>query len=282
MRGFCARSASATSLQIVLRAFPKRRFRAKLVQILNFLAPELVVLSTSGWRDMEDPMSTQGDYSQFCPVAMTAEVFCQKWTALVLREMLCGSTRFNDLRRGVPKMSPSLLSKRLKELMKAGVIEEANAEYRLTKAGEELRPIIMAMGFWGQRWVESHLSLKNLDASLLMWDMRRFLDPKPLPKRRCVISYHFPEAKKGSQLFWLVVETNGKIDLCSEDPGFDVDLYVTVDLRAMTAIWMGLSTVKEETENGTLSMDGSPSIASAMQHWLGLSPFAKEKNQLAA
>jgi DNA-binding HxlR family transcriptional regulator len=233
-------------------------------------------------------MSMQGDYSQFCPVAMTAEVFCQKWTALVLREMLCGSTRFNDVRRGVPRMSPSLLSKRLGELIKAGIIVEvpseksSGTEYRLTEAGEDLRPIVMAMGFWGQRWVESHLSLKNLDASLLMWDMRRFLDPKPLPGKRCTICWHFPESKRGSQTFWLVVDPNGKVDLCSEDPGFDVDLYVTADLRAMTAIWMGIATVKEENAKGNITIDGSSAIAQTMQDWLGLSPFAKEKSRLAA
>jgi DNA-binding HxlR family transcriptional regulator len=230
-------------------------------------------------------MSDLSGYGQFCPVAMTAEVFCQRWTALILREMLCGSTRFNDLRRGVPKMSPSLLSKRLGELQEAGVIVEVpsqksvGTEYHLTAAGEELRPIVMAMGFWGQRWIESRVSLKNLDASLLMWDMRRWLDPRPLPKRRCVISYHFPEVKKGSQTFWLVVEPDGTIDLCSTDPGFEIDVYVTASLRAMTAIWMGLSTVKEETQKASLTIEGSPSIASAMQGWLGLSPFAKEKNQ---
>jgi DNA-binding HxlR family transcriptional regulator len=233
-------------------------------------------------------MSDHVGYGQFCPVAMTAEVFCQRWTALVLREMLCGSTRFNDLRRGLPKMSPSLLSKRLKALSESGVITEvrsaafAGTEYHLTKSGEELRPIVMAMGFWGQRWVESRVSLKNLDASLLMWDMRRHLDPRPLPKRKHVICFHYPEVKKGSQHFWLVVEADGKVDLCSDDPGFDVDLYVTSTLKAMTAIWMGLSTVKEEMRNEQVILDGTPAIASAMQDWLGLSPFAKEKNRLAA
>ena len=128
-------------------------------------------------RDRAD----QGSYGQFCPVAMAAEIICSRWTALVLREMLCGSTRFNDLRRGVPRMSPTLLSKRLKELEGAGVIEVRKTgragipEYNLTRAGEDLRHIIMSLGVWGQRWVESSLSLKNLDPSLLMWDMRRNL-----------------------------------------------------------------------------------------------------------
>jgi DNA-binding HxlR family transcriptional regulator len=123
--------------------------------------------------------SERGSYGQFCPVAMAAEIFCNRWTALVMRELLCGTTRFNELRRGVPRMSPTLLSKRLKELEEAGVIvavptnQYGVVDYKLTEAGEDLRGIVMALGFWGQRWVESTLSLKNLDPGLLMWDMRR-------------------------------------------------------------------------------------------------------------
>ena len=233
-------------------------------------------------------MSEHRSYGQFCPVAMAAEVFCSRWTALILREMFCGTTRFNDLRRGVPRMSPSLLSKRLAEMQDAGVIEEVAAkhghstEYRLTPAGEDLKPIVMALGFWGQRWVESKVSLKNLDPSLLMWDMRRWLDPKPLPKRRCTILFNFPEIDRSRQKSWLVVEPDGKVDLCISDPGFEVDLFVTGSLRAMTAIWMGVTTVRKEVERRELDIQGDKSIASAMQEWLGLSPFAKEKSRLVA
>ena len=233
-------------------------------------------------------MSEHGSYGQFCPVAMAAEIFCSRWTALILREMYCGTTRFNDLRRGVPRMSPSLLSKRLVEMREAGIIEEVAAkkgggtEYQLTPAGEDLKPIVMSLGFWAQRWVESKLSLKKLDPSLLMWDMRRWLDPKPLPKRRCTIAYHFPEIKPARQKYWLVIEPDGKVDLCNSDPGFEVDLFVTGTLRAMTAVWMGVTTVKKEVEARELELQGDAAIASAMQDWLGLSPFAKEKSRLAA
>jgi DNA-binding HxlR family transcriptional regulator len=220
---------------------------------------------------------------------MAAEIFCSRWTALILREMYCGTRRFNDLRRGVPRMSPSLLSKRLVEMREAGIIEEVSAkksgggtEYQLTAAGEDLKPIVMALGFWGQRWVESKVSLKNLDPTLLMWDMRRWLDPKPLPKRRCTIAYYFPEIEKARQKYWLVIEPDGKVDLCNSDPGFEVDLFVTGTLRAMTAVWMGVTTVKQEVEKRELDIQGDRAIASAMQEWLGLSPFAKEKSRLAA
>src|SRR5689334_317136 len=153
----------------------------------------------SGYVSRECLMMETASYGQFCPVAMAAEVFCTRWTPLVLREVLCGSTRFNDIRRGVPRMSPTLLSKRLKELKKAGIIDTrpsqhgGGVDYVLTPAGEELRPLVMSLGIWGQRWVESKLSLKNLDPSLLMWDMRRQLDPTPLPEKRCTIHFEYPE-----------------------------------------------------------------------------------------
>lgn len=217
-------------------------------------------------------------YGQFCPVAMAAEVIGGRWTLLVLREMLCGSTRFNDLRRGVPRMSPSLLSKRLKELEQAGVVEIAPgpagvAEYRLTPAGEALRPVVMAIGGWGQAWVESQVSLRNLDPSLLMWDMRRHLRPEPLPPRRCTIQFLYPELPETRRAWWLVI-AEGAVDLCSQDPGFDLDLMVTASLRTMTAIWMGLARVAPELAAGRLALDGDPGLARSMQTWLGLSPFA--------
>lgn len=229
----------------------------------------------------------QGSYGQFCPVAMAAEVFCTRWTALVLREVLCGSTRFNDIRRGVPRMSPTLLSKRLKELKKAGIIytrpskQSGGVDYVLTSAGEDLRPLVMSLGNWGQRWVESNLSLKNLDPSLLMWDMRRHLDPTPLPEKRCTIQFEYPELEAARRRWWLVID-KGMVDLCLVDPGHEIDLAVTGSLRAMTAIWMGLSTVAKEVEAGALDLAGDPVIARSMQKWLGLSPFAKEKSRAEA
>ena len=222
---------------------------------------------------------SQAGYKQFCPVAMAAEILCSRWTMVLIRELIAGTTRFNDLRRGVPKMSPTLLSQRLKELREAGVIERRDLksekgvfEYHLTSAGKDLRPVIEAMGLWGQKWVESHASLKNLDPSLLMWDMRRNLNPAPLPERTAVIQFLYPELPKSKQRWWLVIEPEGEVDLCWADPGFEVDLYVTTDLRTMTAIWMGLTTVKKEQQR--IDFIGDKGIAKSMQVWLGLSPFA--------
>jgi len=225
-------------------------------------------------------------YGQFCPVAMAAEIFCSRWTALVLRELLCGSTRFNDLRRGLPLMSPTLLSKRLKDLEQVGVIyamptpQAGVNEYKLTEAGEELRHVVMSLGFWGQRWVESSVSLKNLDSSLLMWDMRRNLKPDPLPPRRCTISFQYPELEPGKRSWWLVVD-RGAVDLCNADPGFNVDLFVRSSLRSMTAVWMGVTTVHKEVADGTIELIGDKTIAKSMQDWLGCSVFAKEKRRVA-
>ncbi|MCP1337889.1 winged helix-turn-helix transcriptional regulator [Futiania mangrovi] len=229
---------------------------------------------------------TSGSYGQFCPVAMAAETLCRRWTMVVVRELVAGSTRFNDLRRGVPRMSPSLLSQRLKELEAAGIVERVPAhgehgvhEYRLTPSGRDLLPVVEAFGFWGQKWVESEPSLQNLDPALLMWDMRRNLDPTPLPPGRTVIRFVYPELPPASRKWWLVVDPSGEVDLCSADPGFEVDLYITTDLRTMTAIWMGLTTVAREREK--LELDGTRDVARTMQKWLGLSPFARQRKLVA-
>jgi DNA-binding HxlR family transcriptional regulator len=223
-------------------------------------------------------MDQRGGYGQFCPVSMASEVLCSRWTTLVLRELLCGSTRFTDLRRGVPKMSPTLLSKRLKELESAGVVtvtrrSNGSVEYQLSEAGEELRPLIVGLGNWAQRWMESRLSLRNLDPSLLMWDMRRSLDVKLLPERRCTIQFLYSELPGSQKSWWLVVD-GGTVDLCNFNPGYDLDLLVKSSLRSMTAIWMGLTTVKKESEGGLLEIEGDPALARSMQQWLGLSAFA--------
>ena len=222
---------------------------------------------------------THVGYRQFCPVAMAAEILCTRWTMLVVRELVAGSTRFNDLRRGVPKMSRTLLARRLRELEEHAIVqrrpvpgEPSVQEYRLTPAGRDLIAVVEAFGRWGQKWVESRLTLRNLDPALLMWDMRRNLDPDPLPRRRTVVQFRFPEIAESLRDYWLVVEPTGDVDLCSTDPGFEVELLVTTDLRTMTSIWMGLATVREVRDR--IAFDGDRRTAASMQDWLGLSPFA--------
>jgi DNA-binding HxlR family transcriptional regulator len=227
-------------------------------------------------------------YNQFCPVAMAAEVLCSRWTVVLLRELLAGSTRFNDLRRGLPRMSPALLSQRLKELEETGVVERRPVpsepgihEYALTDAGRELQPLVESFGRWGQRWIPSKLSLEQLDAQLLMWDMRRGLRFDPPPTRRLIIQFQYPDAPKRDQSWWLIVEPGEPIDLCSVDPGHDVDLYVTAPLRTMTAVWMGIETVRTARSENRLMLTGDRSLIETMERWLGLSPFAVEERQVA-
>jgi DNA-binding HxlR family transcriptional regulator len=227
---------------------------------------------------------TIGSYRQFCPVAMAAEILCTRWTVVLLRELIAGSTRFNELRRGVPRMSPALLSQRLKDLEAAGILARMSSasdrgafEYQLTAAGRELKPIVEAFGIWGQRRIEADLSLQHLDVQLLMWDMHRNLNTTPMPARRSVVQFAYPKLPAAQRLWWLIVEPQEGVDLCSVDPGFDVDLYVSVDLRTMTAIWMGLDTVRAAVASRRMMLTGSRQLAAAMQTWLGLSPFAKEQ-----
>jgi DNA-binding HxlR family transcriptional regulator len=231
---------------------------------------------------------TEGSYNQFCPVAMATEILCARWTFIVLRELVVGSTRFNEIRRGVPRMSPALLSKRLKELEAAGIVtrlkvptEPGVYEYHLTEAGKELKPIIEAVGVWGHRWVTSAATLKNLDPDLLMWDIRRNISPEPLPPRRTVIQFIFKDQPKGQRNYWLIVEPGNPVDLCLVDPGFNVDLYVTTALRTMTEIWMGYITPTRAKDDGKLTVTGDRKIEAGLTAWLKLSTFAKLEKLVA-
>ncbi len=224
---------------------------------------------------------TETSYHQFCPVSMAAEVLGARWTIVLVRELVAGSTRFNDLRRGVPRMSPALLSKRLKELEAAGVVERVPAprepdvmEYRLTASGKELGPIIEAIGVWGQRWTETEPQLEKLDASLLMWDMRRNIRVGKLPAKRVVVQFIYPERPEGERNWWIVVDPQSGADLCAVEPGFEVDLFVRSDLRTMTAIWMGLDTVDKAAGDDRLALIGDKGLQKDLMAWLGLSPFA--------
>jgi len=228
---------------------------------------------------------SNGSYGQFCPLAMSAEVLCTRWTPLILRELIEGSTRFSDLRRGVPRMSPTLLSRRLKELEAAGVIAgrataAGKVEYHLTDAGQELRPFVDALAMWGHRWVESRISLRRLDPSLLMWDMRRRITPQPTDPRRRTIQFLYPELEEGSRNWWLLVE-GPSVDLCYYDPGYEIDLLVTSSLRSMTSIWMGYSNVTEEMDQGRVWIDGDPVLGRRLRDWLGQHPLSGQKRAVA-
>jgi len=231
---------------------------------------------------------SDNSYNQFCPVSMAAEIVCSRWTLLVLRELVLGSTRFNELRRGVPNMSPALLSKRLKELEAAGIVSRVAMErepdvfeYRLTEAGRELRPIIEAIGVWGHRWVTTEATLKHLDANLLMWDVRRNINTDPMPRRRSTIQFMFNGQPASERNYWLIVDAGKEVDLCLFDPGFDVDLYVSTDLRTMTEIWLGYTGIGQAFENGRILLTGNRDLGVDLRAWLKLSTFAKFEKKVA-
>ena len=217
------------------------------------------------------------DYGQFCTVARGAEIFGERWTPLVVRELLCGSTRFNDLRRGLPRMSATLLAQRLRKLEQIGVVRrEAGTgapQYHLTAAGEELRPIVLGLGHWGARWIGSRLHKGQLDAGFLMWDVRRFVRLERFPRRRIVIQFRFGDARPGERIWWLVVE-NGAADLCRDDPGHELTLVVESTVRALTEIWTGDSTPAAELAARRLRVVGADSDARQLWRWLGESAFA--------
>lgn len=220
-------------------------------------------------------------YGQFCTVARGAEALCERWTPLVVRELLCGSKRFNDLHRGVPRMSTSLLAQRLRHLEEIGVVRRTAVgkvwEYGLTEAGEDLRPIVMALGHWGARWIGSRLRDDQLDAGLLMWDVRRFVRLQAFPPYPVVIHFHFRDARSGEQAWWLVVE-QGVADLCRDDPGRELTLLVDSTVRALTEVWTGERTPREVLQSQELRVDGAERDAQDLWRWLGTSAFAATRS----
>jgi DNA-binding HxlR family transcriptional regulator len=221
-------------------------------------------------------------YGQFCPVAVACEVFAERWTPLILRELFCGSRRFNDLRRGVPLISRTLLALRLRELEDAGVIESAplpaarGREYRLTPAGQEFWDVINALGAWGQRWIHGRVDAENLDPSLLMWDIHRRLAVDRLPDERVVVRFEFrglPARCRGQRAFWLALD-RPEVDLCLKDPGFPVDLVVAADLAAFTKVWLGDMRFADALRARVVTLEGPRRWLEAFPSWLLLSHFA--------
>ncbi len=207
-------------------------------------------------------------YGQFCPLAQATQLLCERWTLLVARELIAGSTRFSELQKGVPLMSPTLLSTRLKQLINAGVItRDENNTYHLTQSGQELRPIVELMGSWGHRWARTKLELDDLDASLLMWDMRRSIDSSKFPVRRIVVQFEYPDAPKGAREWWLVSENND-IDLCLDDPGYEIDIIIKSPLATMTAVWTCQKKFNQCVNAGDISVAGDPKLTRHLEDWL--------------
>ncbi|WEV77623.1 helix-turn-helix domain-containing protein [Janibacter cremeus] len=216
-------------------------------------------------------------YGQFCPIAKTMEVLDERWTVLIVRELLCGSHHFNELRRGVPRMSPALLSKRLRSLAKAGIVlrrDDGNRiRYELTPGGRALGPVVMALGEWGVQW-RSQLGEEDFDPTLLMWDVHRNLDLDAMPGGRVVLGFTFPDVEAAHRDWWIVVEDRGLVDLCDFDPGFPVDVRVVCDLPTLVHVWRGDLDWSSALSSGGVTLEGPTDLRRALRRWLKLSPFA--------
>ncbi|TDB83281.1 transcriptional regulator [Actinomadura sp. KC216] len=213
-------------------------------------------------------------YYQFCPVAKAMELLDERWTLLIVRELMSGSERFNEVRRGVPRMSPTLLSKRLGQLVRAGIVTKGAGgdRYVLTPAGEELRPVVEALAVWGIRWI-GELGDHDLDPKLLLWDMRRNIDHAAVPDGRTVVLFGFPDVPVRERHWWLVLEPGGA-DVCDVDPGFEVSVTVTGDLRAMVRIWRGDLRWEHALRSGEVTVRGPEPLRRAVPGWFVLPPFA--------
>ena len=220
-------------------------------------------------------------YGQFCPVAKAAEVFAERWTPLVVRELLAGATHFNDLHRGVPLMSRTLLSLRLKRLEALGVVKRQHGprgrEYHLTEAGREFAPMVKLLGEWGQRWYRTTYGRDELDVRLLMWDLRRAVKPEAFPAGRVGVRLEFFDLPASKRHWWLVSD-GAEVDLCPTDPGFEVDLFVRTDLKTLTQVVLGDFTLKSALGAGKIELDGTRAFRQGFEKWLGLSRFAEIKS----
>lgn len=220
------------------------------------------------------------NYPRFCPVGMAASLLEPRWTMLLLTEMWSGSTRFNEIQRGVPGMSPGLLSKRLKELEANGLVQRktggpgGHTEYFTTPVADEAEPLIRGLGEWAHRNIDSEVSLRDLDARLLMWNIRRKVDQLELPRRKCVIQFVLEEPSGDRENYWLLSKPGEETDLCFTDPKHEVDLFVVCGLRALTAAWMGHSSFEAEIEAGSIYLSGDELMARTLTRWLVRSSYA--------
>jgi DNA-binding HxlR family transcriptional regulator len=218
------------------------------------------------------------EYGQFCPIAKAQEVIGEKWTVLIIREALMGSTRFSEFQRGLSLISPTVLTKRLDSLVAHGLLMKKKIrgqkgyEYFPTKSCKELLPIIRTLGEWGMRWARSNLTESDYDVELLMLYLERSIVPENLPGNESVIRFKFTDIEDLSE-WWLVV-TGDEIDVCIKDPGKEVDVYFTTTVRTMADIWMGDTTYRKATAGGALKIVGNRALTRNVAAWMNLSLFA--------
>lgn len=192
-------------------------------------------------------------YGQYCPIAKASEVLGERWSVLVLRELLIGSHRFNDIARGLPEMSRTLLARRLRQFEDAQLLERVDGEYYLTPAGEDLRPIVFGMGDWTARWMLTDPEPEELDAEKAMWWGHSRIDTTPLPDRRVVLEFRFSDDRR---VYWLVVEPAIGASICFHDPGFEIDVVIHTDVATLSRLWQGRGTVAAALRAGRITFDG--------------------------
>jgi len=225
---------------------------------------------------------TRRPYGLFCPISLACEILEPRWTIQILTELWNGSTRFNDIRKGLGNISSALLSRRLKEMEALGLVERVadkatgTIDYFRTEKSIKLEPVMNALAEWAQCNIEAEIALSSRDVSTLMWSMRRMIVLAELPRWRTVIRFHFrDDPPPKCPHFWLVVEPGADMpELCSLDPGRDVDLYIETSVVSLGAIIEGRSSIERERERGGLFMSGDPGLARSMGRWLRPSVYA--------
>lgn len=215
-------------------------------------------------------------YHSFCPTAKAMELLDERWTLLVVRELVAGTEHFNEMRRALPRMSPSLLSKRLHQLSVAGILERrtegAEVRYVLTEAGRDLRPVVVALTDWGTRWI-GELGEVDLDPKLLMWEMHYGVRHEELPPGRTVLQFRFPGTAGRAGTWWFVVE-DGETDVCDTDPGFEPLLRIEADLRTLTRVWRGDVSWDRVLSTGDLRVAGPEEFRRVLPQWFRLPRWA--------
>jgi DNA-binding HxlR family transcriptional regulator len=233
-------------------------------------------MATIGWpltekaSPMDEPMDGATGYGQYCPITRAVEVLGERWSMLILRDMLCGATRFNDIARGNPRLSRTLLSKRLRQLEHAGIVDHIGDEYLLTPAGDDLRSIVFGLGEWGAKWQFGDPRDHELDPELLMWWVHRRLDFAQLPDRRLVLEFGFRDQP---QRYWIIKDAQGP-SVCKHDPGFGIDATIESDLSTMYQVWLGKLPLRTAIAAGTVDLLGAPAIVRRLPATLQLSQIA--------
>ncbi|MDN5850864.1 MAG: helix-turn-helix transcriptional regulator, partial [Nitrococcus sp.] len=231
--------------------------------------------------------SVMKSYGQFCPVAKAAEVFCERWTPLILRDLAGGAMRFSQLQRGISLASPTLLSRRLKQLEAEGVVERRRSEsgrswtYHLTPAGEEFAPIIEALGLWGQRWTRRELAEHEVDLGLLLWAMEAGARPDAFDNRRALVQMELTDQPESTRHWWFLNE-GGRCELCVKEPDLDVELYLVSTLRDMIYIWRGDLSLGKAMESERLVVHGIAQARRALPRWLGVCALMHVESQRAS